>query len=262
MKKLVLSALAVASAASIMAVEIKKPAASNGDKPNREQIQEAIYRQTGGKIAVPGSQQGKIVYVNCQKRAAVEALKENAASFIKQTHFAIEVQDGAFTFPNPKVEGNASLFVIDDPAMPALLSAPEDKWAMVNVAKLAVGAGEKPAFFNARVQKELTRGFCLLAGAQNSNYPMSLTGPVTRVEDLDNFADCRLPVDILNRFKPYMEGLGVKPEVLQTYRKACKEGWAPQPTNDVQKAIWSDVHQLPTKPIKIEFDPAKDKDAK
>ena len=27
-----------------------------------------------------------------------------------------------------------------------------------------------------------------------------------------------------------------------TYRQACIEGWAPAPTNDVQKAIWEKVH--------------------
>ena len=35
------------------------------------------------------------------------------------------------------------------------------------------------------------------------------------------------------------------------YRKACEEGWAPQPTNDVQKAIWDKVHAMPTEPLKI-----------
>ena len=35
------------------------------------------------------------------------------------------------------------------------------------------------------------------------------------------------------------------------YRKACEEGWAPAPTNDVQKAIWDKVHAMPTEPIKI-----------
>jgi len=42
-------------------------------------------------------------------------------------------------------------------------------------------------------------------------------------------------------------------------REACQEGWAPAPTNDIQKAIWNEVRQLPAKPIKIEFDPAKGK---
>ena len=42
------------------------------------------------------------------------------------------------------------------------------------------------------------------------------------------------------------------------YRKACMDGWAPAPTNEYQKAIWDQVHAIPTKPIKIEFDPKTD----
>ena len=43
----------------------------------------------------------------------------------------------------------------------------------------------------------------------------------------------------------------MKPYRLTTYRKACEEGWANPPTNDVQKAIWDKVHALPTEPLKI-----------
>ena len=32
------------------------------------------------------------------------------------------------------------------------------------------------------------------------------------------------------------------PYIESTYRKACREGWAPAPTNDVQKAIWEDIN--------------------
>ena len=39
----------------------------------------------------------------------------------------------------------------------------------------------------------------------------------------------------------------------------CQEGWAPPPTNEYQRAIWNDVHKIPEKPMKIDFDPAKGK---
>jgi hypothetical protein len=48
-----------------------------------------------------------------------------------------------------------------------------------------------------------------------------------------------------------MKPLGVLPAQRATYLKACEEGWAPAPTNDVQKAIWDKVHAMPTEPIKI-----------
>ena len=50
---------------------------------------------------------------------------------------------------------------------------------------------------------------------------------------------------------------GVSTLRFATYWQACKEGWAPAPTNDVQKAIWDKVHSLPTAPLKIAPEPKK-----
>ena len=58
-------------------------------------------------------------------------------------------------------------------------------------------------------------------------------------------------MDIVQRFWDYMKPLGVLPAQRATYLKACEEGWAPAPTNDVQKAIWEKVHAMPTEPLKI-----------
>jgi hypothetical protein len=53
----------------------------------------------------------------------------------------------------------------------------------------------------------------------------------------------------------YLKSLGVTPAEMTTYRKACREGWAPAPTNDIQKAIWeqvkADKERGPTNPLKI-----------
>ena len=248
----IVAAMSMASASASSVVTV----VTNADgkvvrKVDRARLDAIMETRTGGKILVPGSMKGKIVYVNAQSRAPRKWLEENAATFCETAKFAIEVADGKFAFPTPKIQGEASLFVVDDPTLPPLLSAPESRWAMVNVAPLAKGAGEKPQFFAARVQKELTRGFCLLAGAQNSGYPDALIGCVTKPEDLDRFMDCRLPIDVMNRFAPYLKGYGITPRVYSTYKKAVQEGWAPAPTNDVQKAIWDKVHAMPTEPLKI-----------
>ena len=52
---------------------------------------------------------------------------------------------------------------------------------------------------------------------------------------------------------------GIPPIRSDTYKLACQEGWVPEPTNDVQRTIWKQVHSIPDKPITIEFDPKKDK---
>lgn len=228
-------------------------------KLDRAKVAENFNRRTGGLISYPGAKRGKIVFVNAQSKAPAEWLAEIAAFHAREMKVDIEVSTGSFQFPDTKIWGNATLFVIDDSKMPSLLHAPEQKWTMINIAPLTEGNGSKPAFFSARVKKELTRGLCLLAGTQTSNYPESLLGCVTKPSDLDKFADWELPVDIPERFLPYLAGFGIKPDVLVTYKQACQEGWAPQPTNDAQRVIWNQVHQIPDKPITIEFDPKKDK---
>ena len=217
----------------------------------KRNIREAVYRHTGGKIKAPGEQRGKIVWVNAQDKASKEWVESIATYFADMIHVQIDVEVGTFKFPDVEIRGNATLYIIDDKAMPAILHAPESRWTLVNVARLSDGEGAKPAFFEARVKKELVRGFCLLAGTQKSNYPQSLLSSVTKPSDLDEFPNYELPVDIPTRFHEYLAGFGIKPYRLTTYKKACEEGWAPAPTNDVQKAIWDKVHALPTAPIKI-----------
>ena len=257
MKNLMLIAIAAVSVAASAEPTIAK--ATVGDrslvhnKPiDRVRFQQAIYKKTGGMLEVPGAEKGKLVYVNAATNRIPQMwLESNAEVFRQATKLRIETVEGEFSFPTPKLVGSASLYIIDDEKLPSLLSAPENRWVMVNVAPLTKGSGEKPEFFAARVQKELTRGFSILAGAQSSNYPNSLVGCVTKPEDLDEFIDCKLPVDVMARFVRYVDGYGIKPKQIVSYKKACQEGWAPQPTNDVQRAIWDMVHQLPTNPLPL-----------
>ena len=260
MKAIVLAAVGVVAAVVASSATVGRQGVTNTvnitklSREERAKLKEVFANYEGGRLGRPGTKQGKIVYVNAQKRASVDLIKAQITEINKHLNYDIEIVEGAFSLPSPEVKGEATLFVVDEPACPSLLVAPENRWAMVNVAGLVSGEGEKPQFFEARVRKELTRGFCLLAGAQDSSFKMSLTGCKTKPEQLDVHADCRLPVDVIRRFGPYLEGYGIKPEKFVTYRKACEEGWAPVPTNDVQKAIWDEVHTIPDQPIKIKYE--------
>ena len=105
----------------------------------------------------------------------------------------------------------------------------------------------------------MSRTFAGLCGGISSNYPDSLTTGIYNLNQLDRQEDNRLSVDVIGRFAPSLSNAGVAPAQVATYLSACKQGWAPEPTNDVQKAIWQSVRKLPEKPLKIEFDPAKGK---
>lgn len=266
MKKIIVvsmvALIAAGTFAQSAAVAKKKALTAEERAARKALMMERMLKHTGGRIVRPGTKAGKVVYVNCQTRASKAWISESIAYFSDVARFNIEMEEGKFDFKKPEIRGNASLFIIDDPDMPSFLVAPEARWAMVNVYQLAKDA--KPAFFQARVKKQLTRGFAALCGAMNSGYPNALTGGITDVKQLDRFVDARLPVDVIARFAPYMQPYGVTPAIITTYRKACQEGWAPAPTNDYQKAIAEAIAKEktetlkgPANPRKIKFDPKK-----
>ena len=264
MKSVVVIIFAVALSALVTAEDNKTVLTDTGPKKpvqsiDAEVFERHLYQATGGRVTKPGTKVGSIVYVNAQRSAPREWLLLNASAFEQNMKITATVEDGTFAFPSPEVRGNASLFVVDEVTYPTLLAAPESRWVMVNVAPLKTGAGKKEPFFMARVQKELTRGLSLLVGAQNSQYPNTLMSCVTKPEQLDRFVTFSLPVDIPRRFPSYLVGYGIKPGVEANYVKACREGWAPNPTDDVQRVIWEKIHAAPEKPIKITYDKEKQK---
>lgn len=255
----VLVLLVVFSVWNVFATIVPMPDKEKWAKMTPEERRANLEYRMGGRVFRPGSGLGCIVFVNAQTRAADRVILASVAELSAKFKFRIEVKNGEFEFPAAKVMGDMSLFIVDDVNLPPLLSAPESRWAMVNVAGLREGAGQKDAFFEARVRKELTRGFCLLAGAQDSVYKNSITGAIVKPADLDNHVDCTLPIDVIQRITPYMAKFGVTPIDMVPYALACKEGWAPKPTNSVQQAYWDDAHNIPKKPIRIKFDPKKGK---
>ena len=265
-RTLVIAAIAAAMsgvAADTPPFDFRRKAVTPEEKAQRKAyFEKRFLEHTGGKILRPGTRRGEVTYVNCQKRADSAWLEESREYMAAYSKFNVTMRDGTFDLASPKIYGNASLFVVDDESLPPLLVAPESRWAVVNVAKLAKDA--KPAFFEARVKKELTRGFCLLCCAANSQFPRALTGGVTTPADLDKFPDHHLPVDIEKRMASYMEPFGVTPAVMSTYRQACREGWAPPPENDYQKNVAeavarekAEILKGPKSPRKIVFDPKK-----
>ena len=243
MRNTVLAAVFAACAAAACGADAAKDAA---DKQAARH--ERIMAITGGRLAKPGTQRGEVAVVDCQKSADRAWIEESVAYFSKCSRFNVTLSQGGFDVMKPQVKGSLSLFVVDDAVLPTMLAAPDDRWALINVAKLR---SDKPPFFKARVQKELSRAFAILCGAFATTFPQALPGAVAKVEDLDAFVDPSLPMDVLSRLPAYAKAFGVTPAVITTYRNACQQGWAPAPTNEYQKAIWDKIHAMPTEPMKI-----------
>lgn len=232
---------------------------SAGGTVDGRTVRAIVESESGGMMQARHRNSKDVYYVNAQQRVGTEILEAARTQMERFLKTPIAHTNAVFSFSNPQIFGELSLYVIDDASMPMSLIAPEGRWAFVNVAKLAEGRGEKQAFFEARVKKEMARVGCILLGGIGSAYRHNLLSFVASADGLDEFTDDTLPVDGLQRCQQYLLQLGVKPWRTVSYRKACEEGWAPKPTNEVQRAVWEKVHAIPDKPITIEYDPKVDK---
>ncbi len=220
---------------------------------------ERLARQ-GGKVRNTVNQRGKIVVVNAQKNVDGAQIKEPMAKLAEFLKVAIEVQTVETADAMKARQMKASLkadallmVVADDSEAEPMIIAPDGGWAVVNVKAL----GDKN--IDSRLRKEVIRAFAYLCGGIKSQYNNPMTTAVTDIRQLDLIEPSELPIDVLMRITEYLKTLGVTPYEEATYQTACRQGWAPAPTNDVQKAIWEKVHELPTNPIKIKYDPKRDK---
>lgn len=233
-----------------------------------EHVKAMRLKVFGGDVIKPNSQKGMIAIVNAQEQLPKAEIEATVAMLYKCAKFNFVVQSGTGEKSALDLAATAcadfsaqvALVVVSDATTPAMLVAPEDRWALVNVKKLSDGI-PSGALFNrmlaARCRKEIVRAFSLLCGGGASQFPENMMA-TSSIADLDTVQEF-IPIDMEKRWTDYLANLGVRPAYQRTYKQACQEGWAPPPTNDIQRAIWNRVHAIPDKPITIEFDPKKDK---
>ena len=266
MKKLVFAVFASLSV-GVVAFAEEKPAAPAPDGKMKvrhmtPEMREKMKQRTGGIVVKSGSQRGKIAFINTQDKVAEDVVKAVPVNYGQLTGFNMVYEKAAAgDVVALKEASNADIAVVAvwDEKSPSVLIALDDGWAVVNFAKLDRNLKTQEAkekFFTGRCQKELLRAFTTLAGGAASSFEGDNIMNATKVEELD-LCKVFIPNDKIQIFKRELPKRGVTPLIKAHYRQACMQGWAPAPTNDYQKAIWDKVHQLPTKPIKVEFDPKK-----
>lgn len=256
MKNLALLFVAAFAVAGAFAEEESTESKGLHQKLSRDELIARRYAHTGGYVVRPNSRVGSIVILNAQTRltsaelgGVVDKIKTKLGIYaeVREIPSATIAEAGKL-----KAEAKASVavFLVDDQTLPMSLVAYEEHWGLVNVAKLAEGA-DKVSLFG-RANAETMRVLALASGGADSQFPSSLMKEVRVVRTLDGM-DAELPYDVMNRMAATYKQMGMSGEQKTTYRIACREGWAPAPTNDVQKAIWDSVHAVPTEPMKIRF---------
>lgn len=223
---------------------------------HREPPPEALAKM-GGFVMKPGTPSGSIVVVNAQKKVGAENfdIGRQKVALAKLSEVTKVITGDAATPATAvdlkgKYKADFALFVVDNKELPPSLIAPEEKWAIMNVGALEKGAAT-PEMVRIRSKNEFARVFAMLCGGFSSQYKAPLTNLVKEPKDLDECLS-DLPADMAPRLISYLAINGVRPSVRMPYRVACQQGWAPSPTNDVQKKIWNETFTPPDKPIKIE----------
>lgn len=205
-----------------------------------------LYAKTGGVIQAPATGP-QIIFLNAQEIITDQQLNQAATTISKITRLPISVATGKITQPMldaykllAPTNVAALLMVVNIPGQPSLLVAPENRWAMVNAAPLA-DAETSADLHRERLLKEVWRGFGYLMGAANSTMNPCLLKGVIVPNDLDDLKAVSLSIEPLQKIVSYSRVIGMTPSRLTTYRNAVIEGWAPAPTNDIQRAIWQEV---------------------
>ncbi|MBR1921832.1 MAG: hypothetical protein IJ829_07530, partial [Kiritimatiellae bacterium] len=148
--------------------------------------------------------------------------------------------------------------VVEDGALRGLTVCPEERVAVVNAARYADG-GDDPLAAEVRVHKELWRALGFVAGIGYAPFANDVRQPVFSTRELDGLEYQVMQPMNFQKMYASLAKLGVTRGRRVPYRLAVQEGWAPPPTNDYQRAVWDDVRAVPKAPMKIEFDPKRDK---
>ena len=117
----------------------------------------------------------------------------------------------------------------------------DDAIATINVTPLRSTTSE---IETDRLSKELYRAYGLILGAYYSAKMPSVLSPAYSVGQIDNIR--------IKMFSPlHISSIMHTARMLDlpilrptTYAAACRMGWAPPPTNDIQRVIWNETRQI------------------
>lgn len=166
-----------------------------------------------------------------------EALASMCEAIRQTAQFPVRVESVKRTM-DAKDDPDAvvNVYLVSDKGGPALLVAPEDSWAVVNVAALAKDAAGEEQFL-LRVEKELWRALAYAMGAADSQIQPCVMRDIKKPSDLDNYKVKVVSPEPLHKMMYFASRRGLKPGKRVTYRNAVKEGWAPAPITDIQRKI-------------------------
>jgi hypothetical protein len=285
MKRVMVVSMALAAALPLAAADAKsagptneeeyisvvtgKPVPKDG-KYTVEQIKardERVMKKTGGFIHLKA--EGPLAMLLDARAKPTATLDEVARVYKLATHLDAQVAKEArgdvppLEFAKAKMSAAKPLMLVmvvdGGPGQPILSVFPEERVGIVNADKLK--GGDDPSAPEMRVMKEAWRAIGFVGGLGFSPAENDIMQPLYSLKELDaNRYPFIQPMNMA-RMQKMWKRFGVKKERRIPYRVAVQEGWAAQPTNDYQKAVWDQVkaekERGPTNPITIQPPNAK-----
>lgn len=213
--------------------------------------------EEGGYMVVWPKDHGTFFVVNAQSKVPESVFQVPVNIFNGEFRFDFKLVSG--TAPDiravkselAKLGAKGAIWIVDDPELPLCLGACENGWGFVNVAELVLD-NPSPEKLASRATKLFNRTFANIHGVGVSDrVPHCVMETAVGVEGLDRLVCSELSPEPFPKISAYMNKMGYKSGHRGTYYDGCEGGWAPLPTNDIQRAIWEKVHKLPTNPMKI-----------
>lgn len=218
--------------------------------------------KTGGLVEPPADIR-KVVFLDARKKDASPLTNLTASAGLHlglSTEVRkVDLKDGECPYGIAKVArekgAGAAILFIERENFPTLSVYPEDAISVVNVLPLL--DADYPVF-RRRLVKEFWRSLSLTLGGYACGGQLgSVMQPVFSLAELDEIRGFSIPppqVGVINGTKPKLKLFN--PNAVP-YSRACREGWAPAPTNDVQRKIYERFRN-PTARFNTDF-PARPK---
>ena len=273
--KAVVVAAAVVSAAVVFGQELVpagKPRVPAKEKPAKELTPEeveqnrakaAAFRKAiadrGGWVSVPMAGPALRLVDATAKGWALEGLEAVKANLDRYGLCPAEavrrgVPVNALAEGLEAAKGTCGVVMLVDGAEDAPLMAvyPEERLALIDMTALSKGV-KGSGMRQDRVEKLTWRAIGRIVGCGAPEGYTCVMKPLGSMAELDAMPNKFIHPATFFKARPYFDMCGVTPARKGTYESACQQGWAPAPTNEVQKAIWDKVHAIPTEPLKIKY---------
>ena len=139
--------------------------------------------------------------------------------------------------------------------LPALSVFPEERIGLVNADKLK--GGDDPSAPEMRVSKEMWRAIGFIGGVGFSAQENDMMQPYYTLAEIDGNGHPYIQPMNMAKMQAMWKRFGVKRARKVPYRIAVREGWAPPPTNDYQRAVWDEIKAAATTNAPSATPPAK-----